>query len=135
MAIFKSTVTYFCYIGRDYDVIYIHTSLRNLENRPTPTMTYEQVQTNYEAELNRWEQLWNALEQRFGCPVIQNNFEQPDFRLMGSYEASDRRGLINFLTRMNLAFYDASEKRQNLYINDINWLSAAIGLEKYDLSC
>ena len=113
------------------DVIYIHTSLRNLENRPTPTMTYEQVQTNYEAELNRWEQLWNALEQRFGCPVIQNNFEQPDFRLMGSYEASDRRGLINFLTRMNLAFYDASEKRQNLYINDINWLSAAIGLEKF----
>lgn len=82
-------------------------------------------------ELDRLSQAWDGVKEHFGCPVIQNNFELPFFRLMGNMDASDRRGKVNFVTRLNSALYDRIAQRPEVYLNDINWLSAAYGLEKW----
>lgn len=50
---------------------------------------------------------------------------------MGNMDASDRRGKVNFVTRLNSALYDRIAQRPEVYLNDINWLSAAYGLEKW----
>lgn len=113
------------------DIIYIHTSFRNLEFLPEPNMTEEQVESGYQSEMSRFCQMWDSIEKKYGCPVIQNNFEQPYFRLLGNSDASDFRGRVNFVSRMNTGFYGEIRRRKNLYLNDINWLSSMYGLEKW----
>ena len=113
------------------DIVYIHTSLRNLSFSPTPRSGEEEIEQGLNAELDRLSQAWDGVKEHFGCPVIQNNFELPFFRLMGNMDASDRRGKVNFVTRLNSALYDRIVQRPEVYLNDINWLSAAYGLEKW----
>ncbi len=113
------------------DVVYIHTSVRNLSFRPSPKSSVEEIENALDGEIDKLEQAWNSLREKFHCPIIQNNFEYPYFRLMGNMDAWDRRGTVNFVTRLNTRLYDKAEKRQDLYINDINWLSSAYGLEKW----
>ncbi len=113
------------------DIVYIHTSLRNLSFSPTPRSGEEEIEQGLNAELDRLSQAWDGVKEYFGCPVIQNNFELPFFRLMGNMDASDRRGKVNFVTRLNSALYDRIAQRPEVYLNDINWLSAAYGLEKW----
>lgn len=70
------------------DVIYVHTSARNLGNLPLQTDTPEQAEEKFAAECARWQGMWKAAA-RFGCPVVQNNFELPGLRVMGSMDAVD----------------------------------------------
>jgi len=113
------------------DIVYLHTSRRNLGFVPSPKMTEEQIGEGLAEEIADFERLWDSLAEKFRCPIIQNNFEQPYYRLLGNSDFSDHRGQVNFTMRMNLAFAERAQKREDLYINDINWLSAACGLEKW----
>ena len=113
------------------DVIYIHTGIRNIQPEISPKMTEREIEEAFQNEKQRFEVMWSALERKFHCPIIQNNFEMPFFRLMGNKEASDVHGVINFVTRLNTAFYEYAQKHNDFYINDINWLSAMYGLEKW----
>ena len=58
------------------DLIYICTSTVNLQFRSDPALTKEQTEEIFAAQYSRFETLWQKLE-RFHCPIIQNNFEQP----------------------------------------------------------
>lgn len=118
----------------DPDIIFIHTTYRNLEASLNIRMTREETDSLLEERYSRLEQMWIALSKKFRCPIIQNNFELPFFRLMGSREAYDHHGTVNFITRLNMKLYDYAAEHESFYINDINWLSAAYGLDKwYDL--
>lgn len=50
---------------------------------------------------------------------------------MGNKEASDLHGSINFVTSLNVKFYEYAQKNKNFFINDINYLSADYGLSKW----
>lgn len=76
--------------------------------------------------------MWERISQTYHCVVIQNNFELPSYRLFGSKDASDIHGRVNFITRLNMKFYEYAQKHDWLLINDINYLSAAYGLEKWN---
>ncbi len=65
------------------------------------------------------------------CPVIQNNFEYPFYRLLGNQDGAAISGRTRFLTRLNERFYQYGETHENFYINDINYISAAYGLDKW----
>ena len=78
------------------DVIYVHTSARNLGNLPLQTDTPEQAEEKFAAECARWQGMWKAAA-RFGCPVVQNNFELPGLRVMGSMDAVDPHGRVRFV--------------------------------------
>lgn len=110
------------------DVIYIHTNWRNVEHFPTTADTPAQVDELLEAEYTRFETMWQALAQKFGCPVIQNNFDRPNYRLMGNRDVWDVRGRTNFLSCLNQKFYAYACAHEDFYINDLDYLASDYGL-------
>jgi len=112
------------------DVIYMHTSVRNLEHLPLQTDTPEEAERKFQTETKRWMGLWRAL-QRFGCPIIQNNFELPDVRVMGHLDAVDVHGHVRFVSLMNNMTSLWAAQMPNFYLHDLCWLSASVGLEKW----
>lgn len=113
------------------DIIFIHTTFRNLTELPKPTDTEAQVHDKLESQLNHFRTLWQALDKNYGCPIIQNNIERPPFRLFGNRDISDYRGVSNFVARLNQEFYKYSQQNEKFYINDIDYLAASYGLERW----
>ena len=87
------------------DLIYIHTSWRNIRQFPAIINTKEEVEDMLEAEYQYFETMWNALATRMHCPIIQNNFDRPNYRLMGNRDIWDFRGRSNYVSRLNQKFY------------------------------
>ena len=113
------------------DIIYIHTTNRNITAYPTITNSPEEIEKLLENEYKRFEIMWDRLKDVYKCPIIQNNFELPYYRLMGNKEASSIYGKVNFITRLNLKFYEYAEREENMHICDINYISSSYGLEKW----
>ncbi|MFQ8702566.1 MAG: HAD-IIIC family phosphatase [Eisenbergiella sp.] len=113
------------------DMIYIHTSLRNLRSFPEPSDSREAVEEKLAAEYGRFETMWEKLAQERQCPVIQNNFEYPYFRLMGNQDGADIHGRTYYVNEMNRRFAAYAQEHQNFFINDINYQSAVYGLDEW----
>lgn len=114
------------------DVIYIHTNWRNIEKFPQIDASAEEVDAMLEEEYNRWATMWNQLAKKFQCTIIQNNFERPNYRLMGNRDIWDYRGASNYISRLNLKVYDYAQKHNNFYINDIDYLAQDYGISDWN---
>ncbi|NLT09701.1 MAG: HAD-IIIC family phosphatase [Ruminococcus sp.] len=111
------------------DVIFIHTTSRNLKYIPDrPDISEDELKKRLDAELSYFRNIWSALEKKHSCPIIQNNFELPLFRQTGNYDGWGLSGHSSYISRMNLLFAYEAVRNNNLFINDINYLSAAAGL-------
>lgn len=64
------------------DVIYIHTSNRNVTAYPKPGDSREETEALLEEQYGHFAAMWDKLEADYHCPVIQNNFEYPFYRLL-----------------------------------------------------
>ena len=114
------------------DIIYIHTTSRNLTMLPeSPAENTQQVEARLQEQFAVFRQVWESLSQRFSCPVIQNNFELPLVRRTGNYDGWGITGHAAFIERLNVMLSDYARSRSGFYINDINYLSAVCGLEKW----
>ena len=113
------------------DIIYIHTSNRNITRYPLLSDSPETVDSMLEEEFDRFAAMWDRLAETYACPVIQNNFEYPSWRLMGNRDAGDIHGRVNYITRLNLKFAGYAQTHRNFYLNDLNYLSALFGLEQW----
>ena len=113
------------------DIVFIHTTNRNITAFPNVSDKPEAVDELLEKEFERYRQMWESVRLRFKCPIIQNNFEMPLYRLMGNKDCSDYRGRENFISRLNMKFYEYSSQVGNFYINDINYMSASYGLKEW----
>lgn len=113
------------------DLIYLCTCIRNITSFPELSDSEEQVREKRDTVKGKFIGLWETLANRYHCPIIQNNFEYPFFRLMGNKDASDCHGRVNFVTSLNMDFYDYAQKHENFYICDVNYISASYGLEKW----
>lgn len=113
------------------DILYIHTSNRNIQEYPQLSDTVETVEALLDKTYRHYEVMWDKLWERYHCPVIQNNFEPPFYRLLGNREASDIHGRISFLNGLNERFYRYARGHNHFYINDIAYLSACYGLDKW----
>lgn len=113
------------------DIIYIHTSNRNITKYPLLSDTRETVDNVLDSTYRHFSDMWDRIEKKYGCIVIQNNFEYPYWRLQGNREATDYHGTVNFITRLNLMFADYAQTHNHFFINDINYLSASYGLDKW----
>ncbi len=118
------------------DIIWIHTTGRNIENWPTVRDSDQQVEEKLAAELGRFQAMWESLEKRFRCPIIQNNFEKPFFRLLGNRDAWDIHGHTHFTARLNGAFAQYAAEHQGFFLNDTDYLAADFGLRRWaDPAC
>ncbi len=113
------------------DIIYIHTTNRNIMNYPTLYDDEKTVKKLLDTEYKKFEKMWNNLFGKFNATIIQNNFEYPYYRLLGNKDASDIHGKVNFITRLNQKFYDYANEHKNFFINDINYVSSCYGLDKW----
>ena len=113
------------------DIIFIHTSTRNIKNFPTMRDSFENVEALLEEEFTHFESLWQKVTETYKCPIIQNNFEQPFYRLLGNRDSWDYRGRLNFVSRLNQKFYEYAQNHKNFYINDINYMASSYGLQKW----
>ncbi len=112
------------------DVLFIHTSSRNIKQWPLPQDSDEQVQNKLDAEYRRFEAVWQAAE-KLGCPVVQNNFEPPRFRNFGNMDAWDVRGRVRFANRLNEKMAQYASEHPSLFIHDVNYLAACYGLDSW----
>ena len=113
------------------DIIYICTCVRNITDFPEMTDDQNAVNAKLDACMQKFTGLWDRLADVYKCPVIQNNFEYPFFRLLGNKDASDYRGRVNFVTMLNTRFYEYAQTHSNFFICDVNYLSASYGLDKW----
>ena len=113
------------------DIVYICTSNRNITRYPSLNDSKEQVDNLLMSERDKYYSIWDSVSKRYSCPIIQNNFEMPFYRLMGNREASDIHGKVYFLTRLNMEFYSYAQTHDNFYICDINYISADYGLKEW----
>lgn len=113
------------------EVVFIHTTSRNIEEKPVVGEDAQSVSEKLEREFARFEKMWTSLSEKFGCVIIQNNFELPSERLLGNREAGCAFGRVDFITRLNVRLYDYAREHNSFYIHDINYLSAAYGLERW----
>ncbi|MEG2021128.1 MAG: HAD-IIIC family phosphatase [Oscillospiraceae bacterium] len=112
------------------DIIYIHTSAKNIKHMPSQNSSAEDINAGLTADYTRFENAWHGAE-KYNCPIIQNNFELPSYRLMGNKDACDVHGRVNYTNRLNTLFAEYAAKAQNFYINDINYLSATVGIDNW----
>ena len=113
------------------DLIYVCTCIRNIDEFPTVSDDKDSVNSKRQNVIDKFYGLWDSLADRYNCPIIQNNFEYPFFRLMGNKDASDYHGRVNFVTTLNCAFYDYAQTHDNFYICDVNYISSSYGLDKW----
>ena len=81
------------------DLIYIHTSGRNIAAYPTVQDTAEQIDALLNEQYEHFRVMWDKIAKQYHCPVIQNNFEYPFYRILGNQEAVYLQGRISFLNR------------------------------------
>lgn len=113
------------------DIIYIHTTNRNITVYPMLSDDEETVSGMINSQMEKFYGIWERLEEVYHCPIIQNNFEMPFYRLLGNKDASDIHGAVNFISRLNMKFYEYAQTHDNFYICDINYISADYGLREW----
>lgn len=113
------------------DLIYIHTTSRNITMYPAFDDRREQAVDKLKSQYRHFEAMWEKLAAVYHCPIIQNNFEYPGYRLLGNREAVDFHGKIAFINKLNLMFAEYAETHGNFYLHDINYAAASYGLDKW----
>ncbi len=113
------------------DLIYICTCVRNITNFPLLADTAATVEQKRQAVLDKFTAVWDHLTATYHCPIIQNNFEYPYFRLLGNKDASDIHGRVNFVTELNAALNRYAQTHPDFYLCDINYISATYGLDQW----
>ena len=112
------------------DIVYIHTTNRNL-TFPSIGTKKEDVAALLENDLNRFRAMWEKIESTYHCPVIQNNFEFPSYRILGNSDCYDVSGRTSYINSLNALFSKYAREHKDFYIEDIQYLSASYGLDAW----
>lgn len=113
------------------DVVFVHTSVRNIREWPAIGMDESSVAAMAENVFSKWSQALDALKAKFACPVIQNNFDYLPYRLLGNLDGVDCRGRVGFVRRLNEKLAEYARTHEGICVNDINWQAADFGLAKW----
>lgn len=113
------------------EIIYIHTSNRNIVNWPVVADKPEDVKALLEAEAGKYQALWNHLFDKYHCPIIQNNFELPFYRLLGNQDAVMVQGRCHYVNQLNEMIYEYAREHENFFIHDINYEASVYGLDEW----
>jgi FkbH-like protein len=113
------------------DIIYIHTTNRNIVKYPNMSDTVADIDVLLDAEVSKYVSMWSNLMDAFHCPIIQNNFEKPSYRLLGNKDVSDIHGKVNFICRLNQKFNEYAQTHDDFFICDLDYISSDYGLSEW----
>ncbi len=112
------------------DIVYIHTSARNLEHLPSVTDTDAEAADKLAAEIARWQRVWDAAA-ALRCPVVFNNFEAPALRVLGNADAVLPQGMVYFTNKLNIAAAEYAAAHPGCHMQDLAWLAATYGRDNW----
>ena len=113
------------------DIIYIHTSTRNIITWPNVRNTAEEVSVLLEETYTHFSAIWDKIAEQYQSVIIQNNFEQPYYRLLGNKDVSDIHGKLNFVNNLNMKLYEYAQSHSNFFIHDINYIASCYGIKDW----
>lgn len=113
------------------DIIYVHTSSKNIAEYPHPSFEAEERERLLQETFSRFGTAWESLSQKYHCPVIINNFEQLPYRIMGNADVWHPNGRNRFINDLNSLVYNFVNRKSGIYVNDIHYLSSKFGLERW----
>lgn len=113
------------------DIVYIHTSNLNVQQRPPVDASAADLQSCVEAELCRYQQVWQSIEKNLPAQIIQNNFELPPYAILGNLDPVSAGGASRFFFELNSAFARSAEADPRLILHDLAGISARIGLNHW----
>lgn len=105
------------------DIVLVHMTNRNL--------LWDYDFHSIEDEKRRFREIWEALDKKYHCIIIQNNFEYFKYRMIGNAARTHADGNLKYIDDFNRFISDSAAKNKNLFINDINYLSSYAGLQKW----
>ncbi|HXA64288.1 MAG TPA: HAD-IIIC family phosphatase [Bryobacteraceae bacterium] len=114
---------------RDFrpNIVYIHTHWINIEQYPSLGCSEKEFQLRLQSEMTRFSSIWESVQERVGCQIIQNNFEHPPLPILGCLDSVSWGGKTRFVYDLNLEFSKAAQAHPKLLIQDLNGLAASIG--------
>lgn len=112
------------------ELIYFHTGTVAIQDWPNCTMTEQEVNAMLQTQMEHFHKLWTCAG-KYNCPILQNNFEMPQLRLLGNMDGIAYYGRTRYIQRLNQAFSEGSQAYENVFIHDICYLSAEYGLQHW----
>ena len=112
------------------DIVYIFTTFRNINVDIDINFSKEEIDSLLENEFSKYKNIWVSIIKKYNPVIIQNNFEYPNFRLLGNNDIVNVHGLSNFINKLNYKFYEYAEEN-NIHILDINYIASDFGLSKW----
>jgi FkbH-like protein len=113
------------------DVAIVYTTSRNIRHFPEAGEERTSVEEKLDLEFKRFCSVWDALSGELSCLVVQNNFDPPQFRILGNSDIVADFGRTNFVNRLNLNFAEYAKSKPGILINDLSYLAALVGLEDW----
>lgn len=111
-------------------IVYLATSWRDLGRRPSLNDGRDELAQVVEAEEAVWRVLWETLQERLGCQVIQNNFVLPALRGFANHELRQPGSFSRFLSAMNQHLADTAPPFVTLH--DVDQLAGLWGRANWD---
>ncbi|MCC7054128.1 MAG: HAD family hydrolase [Gemmatimonadaceae bacterium] len=118
---------------RDFrpQIVYVHTSYRNLHLLPTPDTSPEDVASRVKQELDKLRSVWSAVHEHTGAQVIQNNFDAPPHRMLGNLDAVHPAGAARFVASLNAALAEAVSTSPGVLLHDMVSLADRLGRARW----
>jgi FkbH-like protein len=113
------------------EIVYVHTSCANITRYPVIADSADDVERLIASEVARFTGVWDRIASHHACAVIQNSFELPHYRTLGSLDSSDVHGRSRFTAELNRRLGDEARRRPGVHLNDIHYLSACFGLQRW----
>ena len=110
--------------------VLLATTWRDLAHCPPAASDRAQVSQALEAEWADWSALWQALQGKQGCQVIQSNFVPPSWRLLGNYEMKHPASLGRYISLFNRELHDRAPAF--VTVHDVEHLAALNGRRSWD---
>ena len=113
------------------DLVYLHTSSRNLLHRPPVNCSELELDDYVGAEMARWREVWDSLTSNVTGYIVQNNFELPAAAIVGNLSAVAPGGNGRYVMELNLRLAKEAAQRPRLMVQDVFGISARVGLSRW----
>lgn len=113
------------------DIVYIHTSCKNIRSYPEFGDSGDSVSNMLNNEIRQYIEMWEVLLEKTNAAIIQNNFEMLPYRAFGNSEVYRQDGSLNYINLLNDRIYNYATHHNNFYVNDIAYQASQFGLKNW----
>lgn len=113
------------------DIVYIHTGPSELSALSWQVASSEEADASVEAELLRYQQVWQSVQQALPAQIIQSNFALPPTAELGHLDIVLPQGASRFCMQLNAGFAAAAESDPRLLLHDVHRVASTVGLSRW----